>query len=44
MCYNTIEKGEVIMNYTYDQETMKKRVFSFIYGCAMHDAILQNIL
>jgi len=30
------------MNYTYDQETMKKRVFSFIYGCAMHDAILQK--
>jgi hypothetical protein len=30
------------MNYTYDQETMKKRAFDFIYGCAMHDAILQK--
>jgi len=30
------------MNYTYNQKEMNIRAFHFIYGCAIHDAILQK--
>ena len=30
------------MNYTYNRQEMNSRAFYFIYGCAMHDAILQK--
>ena len=30
------------MSYIYDLEDMTKRVFGFLYGCAMHDALLQK--
>lgn len=30
------------LNYTYDQKEMSEKIFHFIYGCAMHDAIWQQ--
>lgn len=30
------------MDYTYDQQKMKKQTLDFIYGCAMADAVLQK--
>jgi len=30
------------MNYTYNQQEIDEKVIEFIYGCAMHDAILQR--
>ena len=30
------------MKYIYNQDEISTRIFRFIYGCAMHDAILQR--
>lgn len=29
-------------NYLYDKETISNKIFEFIYGCAMRDAVLQK--
>ena len=33
---------EVNMKYNYNQDEISTRIFNFVYGCAMHDAILQR--
>ena len=33
---------EVNMKYIYNQDEISARIFNFVYGCAMHDAILQR--
>lgn len=30
------------MKYIYSQDEITNRIFNFVYGCAMHDAILQR--
>ena len=30
------------MKYIYNQDEISARIFNFVYGCAMHDAILQR--
>ena len=30
------------MKYIYSQDEISTRIFNFVYGCAMHDAILQR--
>ena len=30
------------MKYSYNQKEILTRIFNFVYGCAMHDAILQR--
>lgn len=30
------------MKYSYNQSEISNRIFNFVYGCAMHDAILQR--
>lgn len=30
------------MKYSYNQDEISTRIFDFVYGCAMHDAILQR--
>jgi hypothetical protein len=31
-------------HYLYDKQTISNKIFEFIYGCAMRDAILQKVV